>query len=71
MESVWSRITWMSKMINRLVIENRELKKQLDEKKTLPYSKVKKQPKFGNLDLVYDGNDGIWKTYAIYRDDED
>jgi len=70
MESLLSRINWMSKMINRLVLENRELKKQLDDKKTQPYSKVKMQPKFGNLDLIYDDNDGIWKTYAIFKDDE-
>jgi len=71
MERLLSRIIWMSARIKDLYQANADLKKQLEDKKTLPYSKVKKQPKFGNLNLVYDGNDGIWKTYAIYKDDEE
>ncbi len=71
MESLLSRISWMSRLINELTHKVKELTEQVEGKASTPYSKVKKQPKFGNLDLVYDGNDGLWKTYGIYKDDED
>ncbi len=70
-ERLMSRVIWMSKKINALERKVKDLTAQLEGKAPNPHSKVKKQPKFGNQDLVFDGNDGIWKTYAVYKDDEE
>ena len=69
-EKILSQLINLTRKYNQLMNDNKELKKQLDAKKAQPYSKVKKQPKIGNLDLVYDGNTGLWHTYAVYKDDE-
>ncbi|GAG12171.1 unnamed protein product [marine sediment metagenome] len=43
----------------------------MEDKKSKPHSKVKGQSKLGNMDLVYDGKTGLWKSHAIYKDDEE
>jgi len=70
-ESIMSKLILLTEKYNQLVTDITELKKQLDDIKTQPYSKVKKQPKLDNMPLVFDGNDRIWKPYAIYKDDEE
>ena len=71
MENLMSRIIWMSEKIKELFRENKELKAKLGKTSLPPYSKVKKQPKFNNMDLVFDGTTGIWHSYAIFKDDEE
>ena len=48
-----------------------ELSKNSEDKTNKPYSKVKGQSKFGNQDMVYDGKTGLWKTHAVYKDDDE
>jgi len=41
-----------------------------NEEKTKPYSKIGLDRLMRNQNIVYDGNDGYWKPYAIYKGDE-
>ena len=68
-ESLMSRIIWMSQRINELTAKVRELSKNT-ESKASNYTRTKKQLKLENLDIVFDGVAGIWKTYAIYKGNE-
>ena len=64
------QIILLKKQIEELTIKILDLSKNTEEKLNKPYSKVKKQLQLGNRDLVFDGNTGLWKTYAVYKDDE-
>jgi len=64
--------------IKKLEDEIKYLREQLDyifdnieEGKNKPFTKTGKQNKFGNQDSVFDGKSGKWKTYAVYKDDEE
>ena len=70
-ESIFSKLISLTEKYNKLMVKYQELSKNTESKRTTPYSKVKHQLKLENLDLVFDGNTGIWKTYAIYKDDEE
>ena len=70
MGSLNDRIEKLEEEIKRLKNELKIQSKNTEDRLNKPYSKIKTQTKFGNLDLVYDGKTGIWKTYAIYKDDE-
>lgn len=65
------KITWLKEQLKILNNKLLDLSKNTEEKLNKPYSKVKKQLQLGNQDLVFDGNEGIWKNYAIYKDDEE
>ena len=54
---------------NKRLIE--ELSKNSEDKKNKPHSKVKGQSKLGNMDMVYDAETGLWKSYSVYKDDEE
>ena len=43
----------------------------IEDTKSKPHSKVKGQSKLGNMDMVYDGKTGLWKSHAVYKDDDD
>ena len=69
MERLGSRIIRMSKQINELTLKVRELTKQLEEKPSPPVSIVGLDRNEGNKDIVYDTETGLWKTYAVYKDE--
>ena len=71
MERLGSRIIRMSKQINELMAKVKELTEQLEEKNKAPYSKVSLDRHSGNKDEVFDGISGLWKTYAVYKDEEE
>jgi len=62
------------KEIQQQLKENRalldDILNNIEDKKAKPHSKVKSQSKLGNMDMVYDAKTGLWKSHAIYKDDE-
>ena len=65
------RIKRLETLLAEIISKLDSISKNVEEKSTPPYSKVKKQLRFENLPVVFDGEDGLWKPYAIYKDDEE
>ena len=63
-------VALLKRQIQELTQKILDMSKNLEDKNK-PYSKVGIDRLLSNLDLVYDGEDGIWKSYAIYKGDED
>ena len=71
MEKLGSRVIRMSNQINILIRQVKDLQKQLDEKNKKPFSKVSLDRFEGNKDIVFDGISGLYKNYAVYKDEEE
>ena len=69
MKSLKDLLKRFENTLNNLTSKLKDFSENTESKPAQPYSKIKNQPKFGNLDLVFDGNVGIWKTYAVYKDE--
>lgn len=70
MATLNSIIKQLQREVEKLTSKIQVLEKALSEAQTnKPYSKVYKQPKFENMDLVY--HEDFWKTYAVYKDEEE
>jgi len=63
------RIKELEKTIEILKSQIVALVKNTEEKTPSPHSKLSQQAKLTNMDLIF--HNGIWKTYAIYKDDEE
>lgn len=71
MASLNQRIQKLENRIKELEAIIFDMTKNSEEKQNKPYSKIKRQSILGNMDLVYDGDTDLWKTYAVYKDDEE
>jgi len=63
------RIKELEKLVQKLTSKITDLTKNVEEKRLSPHSKVGIPYGLENRDVVH--VNGIWKTYAIYKDDEE
>lgn len=63
------RIKELEKLVETLETKILILTGNTEEKKPTPHSKIAPQPKLTNMRLLF--HNGYWKTYAIYKDDEE
>jgi len=63
-------VALLKRQIQELTQKILDMSKNLEDKNK-PYSKVGLDRLLSNMDLVFDGETGIWKSYAIYKDDEE
>ena len=71
MQTLNQRIRQLEILIAHLQSQVAELSHNADDTKINPHSIVGKDLRFENLDLVFDAETGFWKTYAVYKNDEE
>ena len=64
-------IVLLKKQVQELKSKLEDLVKNTEEKLNKPYSKVGINRLMSNFDRVFDGITGIWKNYAVYKDEEE
>lgn len=64
-------ITLLKKKLQQLADKIIELQQNNADKTPTPYSKVGFDRYLGNKDVVFDGLTGLWKSYAVYKDEEE
>jgi len=69
--SLNDRIKQLEIIIATLKSKLENLSLNTEEKRKHPYSKVGNDRRLDNIPMEFDGNDEVWKPYAIYKDDEE
>lgn len=63
------RIRQLEDSVKILLSKIKDLSQNLENKDTKPYSEVSSPVKLDNMDGVW--VNGIWRNYAIYKDEEE
>jgi len=64
-----AEIKLLQSKLDQLVNQIKDMAEHLNDKTPVPYSKVGFDRYLGNADVVFDGNSGLFKTYAVYKDE--
>ena len=70
MSSLNDRIRELEILVATLKAKLENLTLNTEEKRKKPYSKVGNDSSFDNMPKEFDAEEGVYKPYAIFKDDE-